>query len=131
MEEKKMTNIEAVKYNDIVIFQADDVYDPTWDTIISVLKEHIPGFKVGYGNENWMAFALPKDNEEVYDETQYTHWVAIKLLNKDNMPDLTEHLAMNGYTFDTNGNGILFVAEDEITYVITIMKDHGVEFEPV
>ena len=56
-----MTNREAVENNHVVIFEADDVNDPTWDVIVSILEEHIPGFKVGYGNGNWMAFAIPKE----------------------------------------------------------------------
>ena len=55
-----MTNREAVEKNNIVIFEVEDVNDPTWDVIISTLREHIPGFNVGYGNGNWMAFAIPK-----------------------------------------------------------------------
>ena len=58
-----MTNKEAVESYDTVIFTADDVNDPIWDYIISVLKENIPDFHVGYGNGNWMAFAVPKERE--------------------------------------------------------------------
>ena len=60
-----MTNKEAVENNNVVIFEADDVNDPTWDTIISVLRENIPGFHVGFGDGNYMAFAIPKNWEEV------------------------------------------------------------------
>ena len=56
-----MTNKEAVENNNVVIFEAEDVDDPTWDYIISVLRENIPGFNVGYGYGNWMAFAVPKE----------------------------------------------------------------------
>jgi hypothetical protein len=56
-----MTNKEAVMNNDIVIFEAEDVNDPTWDIIISVLEKNIKGFHVGYGNGNYMAFAIPKE----------------------------------------------------------------------
>ena len=56
-----MTNKEAVENNNVVIFEAEDVNDPTWEYIISVLKANIPGFNVGYGNGNWMAFAVPKE----------------------------------------------------------------------
>ena len=56
-----MTNKEAVENNNVVIFAAEDVNDPTWDYIISVLRKNIPGFNVGHGNGNWMAFAVPKE----------------------------------------------------------------------
>lgn len=56
-----MTNKEAVENNNVVIFEAEDVNDPTQENIISVLRENIPGFNVGYGNGNWMAFAVPKE----------------------------------------------------------------------
>ena len=56
-----MTNREAVENNYIVLFEAEDVNDPTWELIIAILREHIPGFNVGYGNDNWMAFAVPKE----------------------------------------------------------------------
>ena len=55
-----MTNKEMVENNNVVIFEAEDVNDPTWETIISVLRENIPGFNVGYGDGDWMAFAVPK-----------------------------------------------------------------------
>ena len=59
-----MTNKEMVENNNVVIFEADDANDPTWETIISVLRENIPGFSVGYGDGDWMAFAVPKKYEE-------------------------------------------------------------------
>lgn len=58
-----MTNKEVVENNNVVIFNAEDVNDPTWDYIISVLKKNITGFKVGYGKDNWMAFAVPKERK--------------------------------------------------------------------
>jgi len=57
---KIMTSREAIEKNNVVIFEADDVNDSTWDVIISILKEHIPGFSVVYGDGNRMAFAIPK-----------------------------------------------------------------------
>lgn len=60
-EGKCMTNKEAVENNNVLIFEAEDVNDPAWETVIDVLTENIPGFNVGYGNGNWMAFAIPKE----------------------------------------------------------------------
>lgn len=56
-------------------------------------------------------------------------WVSVKIKNKEDMPDITEHLSMNGYTFDTNGDDVLFVDTEEISYVETILEDHNVEYE--
>lgn len=44
---------------DSVSFEAEDVNDEVWDTIIEKLRE-IPGFKVWYGDGNWMTFSVPK-----------------------------------------------------------------------
>ena len=59
----------------------------------------------------------------------YTIWYAVKLQDKRDMDDLTQHLAMNGYTFDTNCDDTLFIFHEEIDYVETIMRDHGMKFE--
>ena len=56
-----MTNKEAVENYNIVIFKAEDANDPTWDYIISVLRENIPGFNAGHGYGKWIAFAVPKE----------------------------------------------------------------------
>lgn len=66
-------------------------------------------------------------NGSVSDE--YTVWFAVKLRDKSQMGDLTEHLSMNGYTFDTNGIDTVFIFEEEIDYVETILHDHGVEYD--
>lgn len=56
-----MTNREAVENNDVLIFEAEDCNDPMWDYVINILSKNIPGFSVGYGKGNWMAFAIPKE----------------------------------------------------------------------
>lgn len=43
--------------------------------------------------------------------------------------DLTEHLAMNGYTYETNGEDVLFVFDGELEYVKTILEDRGIEYD--
>lgn len=63
-KEKSMTNKEAVENNYVAIFEASDVNDLAWDIIIKVLRENIPGFNVGFGDGNYMAFAIPKNWEE-------------------------------------------------------------------
>jgi len=39
------------------------------------------------------------------------------------MSELTEHLSMNGYTFDTNGDDRIFIYEEELSYLLTILDD--------
>lgn len=63
-KEKSMTNKEMVENNYVAIFEASDVNDLAWDIIIKVLRENIPGFNVGFGDGNYMAFAIPKNWEE-------------------------------------------------------------------
>lgn len=48
----------------ILAFEADDVNDPRWDTVIKVLKENIEGFEVVYADGNWMNFVIPSEQEE-------------------------------------------------------------------
>ena len=56
----------------------------------------------------------------------YTTWYALKLYcNKETMSEITEHLAMNGYTFDTNCENVLFVYSEEVDYVMQILREHG------
>ena len=45
----------------VLLFEAEDCNDPMWEYVIAILSENIPGFSVGYGNGNWMAFAIPKE----------------------------------------------------------------------
>lgn len=51
--------------NDMITFRAEDVNDPRWEKIISVLKANIPGFEVLYGDGNWMNFYIPGSYDEV------------------------------------------------------------------
>lgn len=62
----------------------------------------------------------------------FTIWYAIKLIGsnvKENMNEVTEYLSMNGYTFDTNGEDTLFIYNEEIDYVMTILNDRDIEWE--
>ena len=62
----------------------------------------------------------------------FTTWYAVKLIGsnvKENIDEVTEHLSMNGYTFDTNGEDTLFIDDEEIDYVITILNDRDIEWE--
>ena len=56
-----MTNREVVENNYVLLFEAEDCNDPMWGYVIEILSENIPGFNVGYGKGNWMAFAIPKE----------------------------------------------------------------------
>lgn len=57
-----------------------------------------------------------------------TLFYAVRIKN-GKMSKITEYLAMNGYTYDTNGEDILFVYVEEIDYVVTILDDHDVKYE--
>lgn len=56
-----MTNREVVENNFVLLFEAEDCNDPMWEYVIDILSKNISGFNVGYGNGNWMAFAIPKE----------------------------------------------------------------------
>ena len=42
--------------------------------------------------------------------------------------DITEHLEMNGYDFDTNDADSIFISEEEIEYLMTILDDRGYDY---
>lgn len=60
-----------------------------------------------------------------------TVFYGLQLKHPTDMSDLTEHLAMNGYTFDTNGEDIIFVYDEEIDYVETILDDWEIKYEVI
>lgn len=60
-----------------------------------------------------------------------TIFYGLQLKHPDVMEDVTEHLAMNGYTYDTNGEDTLFVYSEEVEYVETILEDWGIEYEAI
>ena len=71
---------------------------------------------------------------------EFTTFYGIKIYDKrkpgepimrarDIMSEVTEHLSMNGYTFETNGENILFVFNEEIYYVLTILNDREIEYK--
>ena len=62
------------------------------------------------------------------DIEELTTWYGFHLLNKDDM-EITEHLKMNGYTFYSSSDNIIFVDSEEVVYIATIFKDNGIEYE--
>ena len=62
------------------------------------------------------------------DIEELTTWYGFHLLNKDDM-EITEHLKMNGYTFYSSGDDIIFVDSEEVVYIATIFKDNRIEYE--
>ena len=62
------------------------------------------------------------------DIEELTTWYGFHLLNKDDM-EITEHLKMNGYTFYSCSDNIIFVDSEEVVYIATIFKDNGIEYE--
>ncbi len=62
------------------------------------------------------------------DIEELTTWYGFHLLNKDDT-EITEHLKMNGYTFYSSGDDIIFVDSEEVVYIATIFKDNRIEYE--
>ena len=56
---------------------------------------------------------------------------AIANFKEEVMEELTEHLAMNGYTFDTNGEDIIFIYDDELDYLLNILDDRNLMYEVI
>lgn len=57
-----------------------------------------------------------------------TLFVGVKLKNPKDM-DITEHLSMNGYTFDTNAVDVIFIYIEELSYLKTVLEDHNISYE--
>ena len=55
-------------------------------------------------------------------------WYAVRLETEDECMEITEHLAMNGYTYDTNCEKTIFIYEEEVEYLETILNDRGYEY---
>ena len=58
-----------------------------------------------------------------------TNFLAYKLESEDDCSEITEHLAMNGYTFDTNCEKTIFIFDEEAFYLETILKEHGIKYD--
>lgn len=63
------------------------------------------------------------------DTMHRTDGYMINDFNAEVMDELTEHLSMNGYTFDTNGDDVIFIYEDEVGYLLTILEDRNLKYE--
>ena len=57
-----------------------------------------------------------------------TNFHAYKLETEDDCMEITEHLAMNGYTFDTNCEKTIFIFDEEACYLETILEEHGIKY---
>lgn len=58
-----------------------------------------------------------------------TIFLAYKLESEDACMEITEHLAMNGYTFDTNCEKTIFIWEEEACYLETILDEHNIKYD--
>ena len=56
-------------------------------------------------------------------------FLAYKLETEDACMEITEHLAMNGYTFDTNCEKTIFIFDEEACYLETILEEHGIKYD--
>ena len=57
----------------------------------------------------------------------YSIFYAVKVGNA--LDEITKHLAMNGYTYDTNCEDTIFIYVDELSYLLTILVDHEIDYE--
>lgn len=60
-----------------------------------------------------------------------TIWIAVKIpgIHLSDIEYIPEMLSMNGYTFDTNGDNVIFIWSNELEYLKTILNDEGIAFE--
>lgn len=95
-------------------------------------------------NPNHAVYGITKiyrncNEDEVGRETYYfdeeddepTTFYKVKLLNesKSELSEVCEHLAMNGYTYDSNCEDSIFIYEDEFSYLKTILEDRNLKYE--
>lgn len=89
--------------------------------------------KYSTGDEFWYDLNGNKISEDEYNKIyligDYTTFAAVKLNNIKYISDITEALAMNGNTFDTNGENIIFIHTDEIHYLLSILNNKKIEYE--
>ena len=79
------------------------------------------------------------NEDEIGRETSYfdeeddgpTTFYKVKLLNgfQAELSEVCEHLAMNGYTYDSNCEDSIFIYEDELSYLKTILDDRNLKYE--
>ena len=79
------------------------------------------------------------NEDEIGRETSYfdeeddepTTFYKVKLLkeSKAELSEVCEHLAMNGYTYDSNCEDSIFIYEDELSYLKTILEDRNLKYE--
>ena len=65
------------------------------------------------------------------DDDEPTTFYKVKLLNgfQAELSEVCEHLAMNGYTYDSNCEDSIFIYEDELSYLKTILEDRNLKYE--
>lgn len=64
-----------------------------------------------------------------YEDATIYYKVRIKSPTPKDIPEITEHLSRNAYTFDTNGKDAVFIYEEEIEYLMTILDERGFDYE--
>lgn len=73
-------------------------------------------------------FIISAIKESENTNTEATNFYAYKLESADDCMEITEHLSMNGYTFDTNCDRTIFIFDEEACYLETILKDRNIEY---
>ena len=64
-----------------------------------------------------------------YEDATIYYKIRIKSPTTKDILEITEHLSRNEYTFDTNGKDAVFIYEEEIEYLMTILDERGFDYE--
>ncbi len=103
-----------------------DIYDDEGEPVLSdVSIDTMEEFR------SYLETQIENDNELYPTPDAPTIFCKVKLLNgfQAELSEVTEHLAMNGYTYDTNGEDSIFIYEEELSYLETILQDRNLKYE--
>ena len=100
-----------------------DIYDDAGEPVLSdVSIDTLEGFR------NYLETQIENNNEGYLEPTTFNK---VKLLNgsESKLSEVCEHLAMNGYTYDSNCENSIFIYDEELSYLRTILENRGLEYE--
>lgn len=88
------------------------------------------------GEEKYYSINGNEITKEEYEKIYNIHngekcilFVAVKLKDKNNVSDVTELLAMNGNTFDTNGEDTIFIHINELKWLLHNLDIRKIDYE--
>ena len=133
------TKVKGIHINNYASDNEAVINDIIYCDVFSDGKESTMSFDI-YGDEGEFIFSdvsidsideyLKEQVENVQDD-EPTVFYKVKITNlpESGLSEVTEHLSMNGYTFDTNGEDSIFIYEDELGYLKTILEDRNLKYE--